>query len=165
MNSPAALTSRVASACSAGQLLADPLGLHPVGQVGGDAVGRAVLGQGLDGVVDLAGVLADDDGAAAGGHDVGGGLASHPAAAADDHQLLPREDGHDRGPRLAGPVHLLVHALEPVHAHTAFLSAGCAADEPAACSPARLAAGDPAAHRQISYPRRSRRTPITVSPA
>src|SRR6185437_5575075 len=59
-----------------GQLLADPLHLHPVGQVGGDAPGRAFLGQGLDGVVDLAGVLADNDGAAAGGHDVGGGLAA-----------------------------------------------------------------------------------------
>jgi hypothetical protein len=39
-----------------GQLPADPLGRRPVGQVGGDAVGRAVLGQGLDGVVDLGGV-------------------------------------------------------------------------------------------------------------
>ena len=49
-------------------------------------------------VVDLAGVLADDHGAAAGGHDVGCRLASHPAAAADDHEFLPLEDG--RGNRL-----------------------------------------------------------------
>ena len=101
-----------------GQLLADPFDLVPVGQVGADAVGRAVLGQGLDGVLDPAGVLADDDGAAAGGHDVRGGLASHPAAAADDHQLLPREDRHGHGLRLAGAVHVLVRALEPVHAHS-----------------------------------------------
>jgi hypothetical protein len=43
----------------AGQLLADPLDLVPVGQVGGDAVGRAVLGQCLDRVVDAVLVLAD----------------------------------------------------------------------------------------------------------
>jgi len=38
-----------------GELLADPLHLLPVGQVGGDAIGRALLGQDLDGVVDLGG--------------------------------------------------------------------------------------------------------------
>jgi hypothetical protein len=56
-------------------------------------VRRAVLGQGLDGVVDFGGVRAKDHGAAAGGHHVGGGLASHPAAAPDDGQLLPRKTG------------------------------------------------------------------------
>jgi hypothetical protein len=101
-----------------GQLLADPFRLYPVGQVGGDAVGRALLGQGLDGVVDLAGGLADDDGAAAGGHDVGGGLAAHPAAAADHYQFLPGEDRHRHWP--VGPLrlHLRAHALKPVHAHS-----------------------------------------------
>jgi hypothetical protein len=98
-----------------GQLLAHSLSLHPVGQVGGDAVGRAILGQDLDGVVDLVGVLGNDDGAATGGHDVGGGLAAHPAAAADHRQFLPCEDGH--GHRPAGPVPLL-HALKPVHGHS-----------------------------------------------
>jgi hypothetical protein len=86
-----------------GQLPAHPFGLLTIGQVGGDAIGLAVLGQCLDGVVDLAGVLSDDDGAAAGGHDVGGGLASHPAAAADDHQFLPGEDGHGLRPVGARP--------------------------------------------------------------
>jgi hypothetical protein len=62
----------------AGQLLADPLHLHPVGQVGGDAGGFAVLGQRLDRVVDPAGVQADDHGPAAGGDDVGGGLPPIP---------------------------------------------------------------------------------------
>ena len=47
MKNPAALTSKVASACSPA-LLAEPLDLVPVGQVGGDAVGFAVLGQFLD---------------------------------------------------------------------------------------------------------------------
>jgi hypothetical protein len=96
------------------QLLADPGHLHPVGQIGGDAVGRAVLGQRLDGVVDAVLVLADDDGAAAGGHHVFGGLAAHPAAAADDHQLLPDEHGHGHRPVRAVRV---VQALKPVHAH------------------------------------------------
>src|ERR1700753_2740536 len=63
-----------------GKLPADPLHLFPVSQVGGDAVGRGVLGQCLDGVLDLGRFLADDDSAAAGGHHVGGGLPSHPAA-------------------------------------------------------------------------------------
>ena len=98
-----------------GQLPADPFRLYPVGQVGSDAVGRALLGQGLDSVVDLAGVLADNHGAAVGRHDISGGLASHSAAAADDHQFLPREDGH--GLRHTGPGHLAVHAFKPVHAH------------------------------------------------
>ena len=60
---------------------------------GGDAVGRAVFGKCLDGVVDLVAVLADDDGAATGGHDVSGGLASHPTAPADDHQFCPAKRG------------------------------------------------------------------------
>jgi hypothetical protein len=100
-----------------GQLLADPLHLIPVGQVGGNAPGRALLGQVLDGVVDLVGVVADDDGAAAGGHDVGGGLAAHPAAAADHYELLPGEDRHGHRPVGLLHLHLRAHALEPVHAH------------------------------------------------
>jgi hypothetical protein len=36
-------------------------------------------------IIDLGGVLADDDRAAAGGHDVDGGLAAHAADAADNH--------------------------------------------------------------------------------
>jgi hypothetical protein len=35
-----------------GQLPTDPVYLLPVGQVGGDAVRRAVLGEGLDGALD-----------------------------------------------------------------------------------------------------------------
>jgi len=101
-----------------GQLPAYPFDLLTIGQVGGDAVGLAVLGQCLDGVVDLAGVLADDDGGAAGGHDVGGGLASHSAAAAHDHQFLPGEDGH--GPRPVGLVGGTVQVLEPVPARVHF---------------------------------------------
>jgi hypothetical protein len=69
----------------AGQLLPDLLHLAPVRQVRRDAVGRAVLGQCLDRVVDLVAFLADDDGAAARGHDIGSRLPPHPAAAADDH--------------------------------------------------------------------------------
>ena len=80
-----------------GQLLADPLDLVPVGQLGGDAVGLAVLGQFLDRVVDPVLVLADDHGGAAGGHHVGGGVAAHPAAAADHHQFLALEHGHSLG--------------------------------------------------------------------
>jgi hypothetical protein len=77
-----------------GELLAHPLHLHPVGEVGGDPGGRAVLGQGLERLVHLVLAIADDDGAAARGHDVGGCLPAHPAAAADDHQFLTGEDGH-----------------------------------------------------------------------
>src|SRR5262249_29303820 len=95
-----------------GQLPAYPFDLPTIGQVGGDTVGLAVLAQCLDGVVDLAGVLSDDDGGAAGGHDVGGGLASHPAAAADDYQFLPGEDGHGRRP--VGLVRVTVQVPEPV---------------------------------------------------
>ena len=84
----------MASACVAGQLLADPLYLVPVGQLGGDAVDLAVLGQLLDRVLDPLLVLADDHGGPAGGHHVGGGVAAHPAAAADHHQFLALEDGH-----------------------------------------------------------------------
>jgi hypothetical protein len=76
-----------------GQLRANLLDLAPVGQLRGDTGGRAVFTQELDGFIDLAGVLADDDGAAPGGHHVGRGLAAHPAAAADDHELLPCEHG------------------------------------------------------------------------
>jgi hypothetical protein len=97
-----------------GQLPPYPFGLLTIGKVGGDAVDLAVLGQCLDGVVDLDGVLSDDDGGAAGGHDVGGGLASHSAAAADDDQFLPGEDGH--GLRPDGPVRVTVQVLEPVPA-------------------------------------------------
>src|SRR5215469_2586214 len=108
-----------------GQLLADAVHLRAVGQVRGDAVGGTFFGQCLDGVVDPAGVIADDDGAAAGGYDVFGSLAAHSAAAADDHQLLPGEDGH--GHRPAGLLHVVVPALEPIHAHfRTFLSTGCA---------------------------------------
>jgi hypothetical protein len=85
-----------------------------------------IAGEGLDGVVDSAGVLADDDGAAAGGHDVGGGLAPHTAAAADDHQFLPGEDGHGLRPAGLGRV---VRALEPVpvsvHSIAPFGSGAC----------------------------------------
>jgi hypothetical protein len=78
---------------------------------GGDAVSRAVLGQRLDGVLDLGGVLADNDGAAG-----GGGLTPHPAAAADD-QLLPGEDGPRVRP--ADLVRLADRVLEsvPVRVH------------------------------------------------
>jgi len=51
-------------------------------------------------------------------HDVGGGLAPHPAAAADDHQLLPGEDGH--GLRPVGLVRVTVQVLEPVPARVHF---------------------------------------------
>jgi hypothetical protein len=95
-----------------GQFPAYPFDLLTIGQVGGDAVGLAVHGQCPDGVVDLAGVLSDDDGGAAGGHDVGGGLASHPAAAADNDQFLPGEDGH--GLRRVGLAPVTVQVLEPV---------------------------------------------------
>jgi hypothetical protein len=101
-----------------GQFPSYPFDLLTIGQVGGDAVGLAVVGQCLDGVVDLAGVLSDDDGGAAGGHDVGGGLASHPAAAADDDQFLPGEDGHGRRP--VGFVRVRVPVLEPVPARAHF---------------------------------------------
>jgi hypothetical protein len=104
----------------AGQVPAHPFDLLTIGQVGGDAVGLAVLGQGLDGVVDLAGVLADDDGGAAGGHDVDRGLASHPAAAADDHQFLAGEDRHGR--RHLGLVRVTVLVLEPVPVRAHFQS-------------------------------------------
>jgi hypothetical protein len=93
----------------AGQLPADPLDLVPVGQLGGDAVGRAVLGQFLDRVIDPGLVLADDHGGPAGGHHVGGGVAAHPAAAADHHQLLALEHGH--GLRLVGLVRVVVQAV------------------------------------------------------
>src|SRR5262249_25214264 len=95
-----------------GQSPANPFGLLTIGQVGGDAAGVAVLGQGLDGVGDLVGVLSDDDGGAAGGHDVSSGLASHAAAAADDYQFLPGEDGH--GLRPVGLVRMTAQVLEPV---------------------------------------------------
>jgi hypothetical protein len=103
-----------------GQLPAYPFGLLTIGQVGGDAVGLAVLGQCLDGVVDLAGVQADDDGGAAGSHDVGGGLASRPAAAADDYQFLSGEDGH--GLRPVGLVRVTLQVLEPVPVRVHFQS-------------------------------------------
>ncbi len=77
---------------------ADPLCLLPVGQVSGDAAGLAVLGQRLDGVADLGGVAADDDGTAADRYHIGSGLPAHPAAAAHDHQFLPREHRHRHRP-------------------------------------------------------------------
>jgi hypothetical protein len=95
-----------------GQLLLDSGHLLAVREVDGDAVGLAVLGQGLDGVVDLSGILSDDDGAATARDDVDGRLASHPAAAADDDQFLPGEHGHGRRP--VGLVRVTVQLLEPV---------------------------------------------------
>ena len=80
----------------------------------------------------------DHDGAAAGRHDVGGGLAAHPAAAAHHHQLLPREHGIDRRP--AGLAHVVVHALEPVDAHSNVPFGWVRRGKPAACSPVSLAA-------------------------
>jgi hypothetical protein len=62
----------------------------------------------------------DDDGGAAGGHDVCGGLASHPAAAADDYQFVPGEDGH--GLRPVGLVRVTVQVLEPVPVRVHFQS-------------------------------------------
>ena len=94
MKNPAALTSKVASACSSASCWRTRSNLVPVGQLGGNAVGRAVLGQFLDLVVDPVLVLADDHGGAAGGHHVGGGVAAHPAAAAHHHQFLTLEHGH-----------------------------------------------------------------------
>ena len=54
------------------QLLLGPRHLHPVGEVGGDAVGRAVLRQGCDRFIDPVLFPADDDGAATARDDVGG---------------------------------------------------------------------------------------------
>jgi hypothetical protein len=54
------------------QLLLGPRHLHPVGEVGGDAVGRAVLGQRSDRFIDSVLFPVDDDGAATARDDVGG---------------------------------------------------------------------------------------------
>ena len=76
-----------------GQLLADPFDLVPVGQVGADAVGRAVLGQGLDGVLDPAGFLADNHGAATGRDHVRGGLPPIPLLPPTTTSFCPAKTG------------------------------------------------------------------------
>jgi hypothetical protein len=50
------LASTIAFPLSPATLLEDPFHLLPIGQIGGDAVGLAVLGPRSDGVIDLAGV-------------------------------------------------------------------------------------------------------------
>jgi hypothetical protein len=70
------------------QLLLGPRHLHPVGEVGCDAIGRAVLRQLCDRFIDPGLFPADDDGAAAARDDVGGRLASDSAAAADCYQFV-----------------------------------------------------------------------------
>ena len=138
MKNPAALTSKVASACSAASCWRTRSNLVPVGQLGGDAVGLAVLGQFLDRVLDPGLVLADDHGGPAGGYHVGGGVAAHPAAAADHHQFLALEHGHGL---LVGLVRVVVQSMEPVRAHaSAPFDWVRRASKPAACARASLAA-------------------------
>jgi hypothetical protein len=73
------------------QLLLDPGHLHAVGEVGGDAGGRAILGQLRDRFIDPGLIPADDDGAAAAHNDVGGRVVSYSTAAADYHQFVALE--------------------------------------------------------------------------
>ena len=72
------IDSMEASVIAAILLLLDPRHLHPVGEVGGDAVGRAVLGQRRDRLIDPGLVPADDDAAAAARDETGGRVASIP---------------------------------------------------------------------------------------
>ena len=109
MKNPAALTSKVASACSPASCWRTRSTWSRSVSSAVMPVGRAVLGQFLDRVVDPVLVLADDHGGPAGGHHVGGGVAAHPAAAADHHQFLTLEHGHS--PELIGLVRVVVQAM------------------------------------------------------
>jgi hypothetical protein len=101
IKNPAAFTSRVASA-RCGELLPDVLDLAAVGEVGGDAPGRALLAQPGDRLNGAGQVTADDHGAASAGNHVGRRALPHVAAAAHHNQLPSRVRVQAGQPRLCG---------------------------------------------------------------